>query len=71
MEKNTEIVNNMKEVFHGAIQEHISKIIVKFNLLDSEIKKYMGYFDKYFDQRKETKAHIILLITKIIREIDE
>ena len=71
MEDNTEIINKMKEVFHGAIQEHIGKIIVWFNLAYSEIKKYMGYFDKYFGQKNETKAHIILLIAKIIREIDE
>ena len=71
MQDNSEIINRTKEVFHGALQEHIRKIIVWFNLMDSEIKKYLQNFDKYFPTMVDTKLNIILMITKIIQEINE
>ena len=71
MEDKTEVINKMKEVFNGSVQEHIKKLIVHYKLLDTEIRNYMKFFDKYFKEFGKTKTHIILMINKIIRELIE
>lgn len=71
MEDRTEITNRMKEVFNGSVQEHVKNLIMRFQLLDTEIRKYIGFFDKYFKEETEIKALVIVMIIKIMKEIYE
>ena len=72
MQDKTEILNRMKEIFNGSVQEHIHKLIMdEYKLMDGEIRKYFAHFDKYFPKFTQVKFYIVLMIKKLIKELYE
>lgn len=53
------------------MQEHIEKLIKEYKLIDSLLKGQLNTFDTFYKDNKEIRGLILLMVSKIIKELTE